>query len=199
MSMDPLNLESETGALESEMVALGIDEGKKKKKTWSKPGRHWQIKAKVERREKWEAKKGMKENGNSDEGVKVFDERSPFYHAFFFLKEHFPSKVVMPDENIVEETERAELQGLSRQLVTLLRWNLPKTGIAYDSMDGSVDFENVAKHLKRSITAISHACSPSIGGKRRLTVFQVMKAEKLEKRVAAVGGHGFALADLCAK
>ena len=31
MSIDPLNLESETGALESEMVALGIDEGKKKK------------------------------------------------------------------------------------------------------------------------------------------------------------------------
>jgi len=32
MSMDPLNLESETRALESEMVALGIDDGKKKKR-----------------------------------------------------------------------------------------------------------------------------------------------------------------------
>lgn len=61
---------------------------RKKKKTRSKPGRHRQIKARVERREKWEAKK-MKENGNSDEGVKVFDEQSPFYHAFFFLKEPF--------------------------------------------------------------------------------------------------------------
>ena len=60
MSMDPLNLESETRALESEMVALGIDEGKKKKKTRSKPGRHWQIKARVELRTKWEAEKRSK-------------------------------------------------------------------------------------------------------------------------------------------
>ena len=37
MSIDPLNLESETGALESEMVALGIDERKKKRKLGVNP------------------------------------------------------------------------------------------------------------------------------------------------------------------
>ena len=37
------------------------------------------------------------------------------------------------------------------------------------------------------------ACSPFVGGKRRLIVFQVNKAGKMEKRIAALGEHGFAV------
>ena len=58
-----------------------------------------------------------------------------------------------------------KLLGLSRHLVSMLRWNLSKTQIAYDSEDGLVDLEDAAKHLKRSPEAIVRACLPSTGGK----------------------------------
>ena len=37
------------------------------------------------------------------------------------------------------------------------------------------------------------ACSPFVGGKRQLIVFQVDKAGKMEKRIAALGRHGYAV------
>ena len=90
-------------------------------------------------RANWEAEKWSKENSDSGEGLKVFDERSTFYHAFLHFQENLPFKVAIPDEKAHDEFEIVKLQGLSRQLVSMLRWNLPKTGIAYDSVGGSVD------------------------------------------------------------
>ena len=122
-------------------------------------------------RAKWEAEKRSKENSDSGEGLKVFDEQSTFYHAFHHLQENLPFKVAIPYEKAHDEFEIVKLQGLSRQLVSMLRWNLPKTGIAYDSVDDSVHLEDAAKHLKRSPEAIVRACSPFVGGKGRLIVF----------------------------
>ena len=41
--------------LEEKLEAVSVEDGKKKKKTRSKPGRHRMIKARVELREKWQA------------------------------------------------------------------------------------------------------------------------------------------------
>ena len=88
---------------------------------------------------KWEAEKKLKENSDSGKGLQVFDERSSFYHAFFHLQENLPFEVAISDEKAHDKFKIVKLQGLSRQLVSMLQWNLPKTGIAYDSVGGSVD------------------------------------------------------------
>ena len=102
--------------------AVSIEDGKKKKKTRSKPGRHRMIKARVEQREKWQLEKSsqerMKEHDGKGEcvqveankqkdnnGSKVYHPESSFYHAFLHLQSNFPHKVVLPDAMAPKQTE----------------------------------------------------------------------------------------------
>ena len=75
--------------------------------------------------------------------------------------------------------------------MSLLRWELPNSGLAYDPVDGSVRLEDVSRHVKASASALATACSPLVGGKQRFLIFEKKNASHLERRIAAIGGHGF--------
>ena len=153
-------------------------------------------------REKWEQeKRSRKEEGQikeeSTEGsvkrseLKVYDKESIFFSAFCYLEQNFSGKVAMPDASAPNAKEMNSFQRLSRRLVQLLRWELPESGLAYDHVDGSVNLDAVSRHLKASASAIAIACSPLVGGKQRLLIFEKKNASHQERRIAAIGGHGF--------
>ena len=67
--------------------------------------------------------------------LKIHDEDSPFYPAFLFLSQNFHGF-------------SAQLKGArqaSRNLVRLLRWDLPRTGIPFSQNDGSAQIREVAR------------------------------------------------------
>ena len=190
--------------------AVSIEDGKKKKKTRSKPGRHRMIKARVEQREKWQLEKSsqerMKEHDGKgacvqveankqkdNNGSKVYHPESSFYHAFLHLQSNFPHKVELPDAMAPKQTEIPFFNGLSRKLSFLMRHNLPKVGIPYRSVDGSASLEDVANPFQVSPIAIATASLPSEDGKRRMLLFETVVKGHQERRISALGGHGFAV------
>ena len=180
--------------LTEEIEAVTLEGGKKKKKTRSRPGRHRQIKSRVEMREKWEYEQKVRENCEGTRvGEKVYDKNSPFFAAFQNLEANFPAKRVMPDPEPPSDAENRFFKNLSRQLVSLLRWQLPSSRLAYSSLDGSAALEDVAKHLKVSPVEVAKAALPDDGGKRHIIIFELTIAGHREQRVAALGGHGFAV------
>ena len=203
--------------LEEKLEAVSVEDGKKKKKTRSKPGRHRMIKARVELREKWQAgmlseretpcvggefdygdREGMSDRDEASKqegltGTKVFHPNSHFYPAFLHLTSHFPHKVALMDARAPRHSEKPFFRGLSRKLSSLLRHELPSVGVPYNSLDGSANLEDVAKHLDVSPSAIATASLPSEDGKRRMLLFETMFRGHRERRILALGGHGFAV------
>ena len=162
----------DTAEMVEKLGAVSIEDGKKKK-TRSKPGRHQMIKARVEQREKWQLEKSsqerMKEHDGKgacvqveankqkdNNGSKVYHPESSFYHAFLHLQSNFPHKVVLPDA-MAPSKQIPFFNGLSRKLGFLMRYNLPKVGIPYMSVDGSASLEYVANHFQVSPIAIATA------------------------------------------
>ena len=119
-------------------------------------------------------------------GEKVYDKNSPFFAAFQNLEANFPAKRVMPDPEPPSDAENRFFKNLSRQLVSLLRWQLPSSRLAYSSLDGSAALEDVAKHLKVSPVEVAKAALPDDGGKRRIIIFELTIAGHWEQRIAAV-------------
>ena len=76
---------------------------------------------------------------------------------------------------------------------SLLRWQLPSSRLAYSSLDGSAAHEDVAKHLKVSPVEVPKAALPDDGGKRCIIIFELTIAGHREQRIAALGGHAFAV------
>ena len=76
-------------------------------------------------------------------------------------------------------------------MVKLLRWDLPVAGPQYHSHDGSALLSDVARHFHVKEDAIITALSPEMGGKLRVMVYEIGLEDKREKRICALGGHGF--------
>ena len=71
---------------------------------------------------------------------------------------------------------------------------LPSSGITYHENDGSVSVSHLAQHFQVTPSVLVKATSPDAGrGKRRMIAFEerIVGTERKERRVAALGGHGF--------
>ena len=82
---------------------------------------------------------------------------------------------------------------LSQNLVRLLRWDLPQTGIPFSRNDGSAQISEVARYLRVSTDEVKSVGAGLIGAKIRTVVYEKLFQGNREERVAAVGGHGFAV------
>ena len=103
---------------------------------------------------------------------------------------------INPDQtehNWWRQTEIPFFNGLSRKLSFLMRHDMPKVGIPYRSVDGSASLEDVANHFQVSPIAIATASLPSEDGNRRMILFETVVKGHQERRISALGGHGFAV------
>ena len=168
------------------------NEGKKKAR--KRPGRHQKQKRRVEQREKMmdEQEKHECEESNIFK-IKSFDKNSPFYFAFTFLEENFPCKIVLRDVNAPAGVCDYNIQKLSRDLVRLLRWDLPKTGITFSSRDGSAIIGDIANHLRVPVEILMYSTSALARGKdkMRVLIYEHWSSGEREVRISALGGHGF--------
>ena len=62
---------------------------------------------------------------------------------------------------------------LSRKLVQLLRWDLPKSKISFLAQDGSAEIEAVAKYFGILVDDVKEAAF-SEGGKQRVVMFELI-------------------------
>ena len=70
---------------------------------------------------------------------------------------------------------------------------MPKVGIPYRSVDGSASLEDVANHFQVSPIAIATASLPAEDGKRQMLLIETVVKGHQERRISALGGHGFAV------
>ena len=90
--------------------------------------------------------------------------------------------------------EARSLEQLSRRLVKLLQWDLPSSGLAYRDNDASVNVIHLAHHFQVTPSTVIKATAVNVGrGKRRMIAFEerIVGTDREERRVAALGGHGF--------
>ena len=83
---------------------------------------------------------------------------------------------------------------LSRQLITLLRWGLPSSGMTYHANDGSVSVSHLVQHFHVTQSVLIKATSADAGrGKRRMIAFEerVVGTNRTEAKLATFGGHDF--------
>ena len=177
------------------------DDGKKKKRCWVKPGRHKKEKRRVEQRERMIVEKEAKRDAEREEMAKIDKQRimaigsikdikSRSHAAYWSLN---VSKTVLPDPEMPFGEARS-LEQLSRKLVKLLRWDLPSSGLVYRENDASVNLHHLAHHFQVTPSTVIKATAVIVGkGKRRMIAFEerIVGTERKERRVAAVGGHGF--------
>ena len=122
--------------------------------------------------------------------LKIHDKDSHFYPAFLCLSQNFHGKSVLPPSSKVQDRHKEEL---SQNLVRLLRWDLPQTGIPFSRNDGSAQISEVARYLRVSTDEVKSVGAGLIGAKIRTVVYEKLFQGNREERVAAVGGHGFAV------
>ena len=79
---------------------------------------------------KWGCLKGTKQRIQGIGSIK--DEKSRSFNAFWSLE---VKKSFLPVPKL-SGTEAQGLEGLSRQMVKLLRWDLPSSGMTYNKNDG---------------------------------------------------------------
>ena len=85
---------------------------------------------------------------------------------------------------------------LSRKLVQLLGWDLPKSKIPFLTQDGSAKIHEVAKYFGISVDDVKGAAFP-IGRngecriKEREIVYKLILYGYTEIQISALGGHGF--------
>ena len=181
----------------------------KKKRVRKKPGRYKlqncrvaQREAMARQRENQEGSEDGSEEEDSPEveqfrmlslgstgpqhpGVK--NEGNAFYAAFLFLSKNLVFKKVVPAQ-MPRNPKRATY--LSRKLVQLLRWDLPKSKISFLAQDGSAEIEAVAKYFGILVDDVKEAAF-SEGGKQRVVMFELISYGMTETRISALGGHGF--------
>ena len=121
---------------------------------------------------------------------KVNDDDNPFFGAFSFLLRNFPCKMVIPDVTVPKHVEH-EVQGLSRDLVRLLRWDLPRSQISFSHHDGSALIGDVSDFFCVSVDAVKYSAPAAVGGKKRIIIYERVFSGMKEVRIAALGGHGF--------
>ena len=112
------------------------------------------------------------------------------YAAYWSLN---VSKTVLPDPEMPFGEARS-LEQLSRKLVKLLRWDLPSSGLAYRDNDASVNVLHLAHHFQVTPSTVIKATAVNVGrGKRQMIAFKerIVGTDREERRVAALGGHGF--------
>ena len=176
---------------------------KKKKKCRSKPGRRYHLKERTMVREFWLAEKEAEAKNGPDakwgvveehqkkpspSGIKLFDPKSSFFHAFLNMEENFCCKVGVTSAKIPGQVPQKSLVTLSKRLVKLLRWDLPASGIPYNPYNGSASVAHVAKYLREKESDIEMAISDG-GDKPRLFLFKLGNEGK--RKICALGGHGF--------
>ena len=117
------------------------------------------IRARVERRER------------CHEAGKIRDEGNDFLKCVSFLEKHLNFKFVPKDQQdallILPFRKGKEI---SKQIISLLRWNLPQSGLKYSLYDGSDSVSDVARLLKIDEDSLKLSTSPlyDVLGKRRL-------------------------------
>ena len=166
----------------------------KKKRVRKRPGRHLLQNRRVAQRE------GMVQNGEDVdvEQLKMlslqkpkFLPSSPYFPAYEFLEKNFIcKKVVTPP--MPKNPQNAKK--LSIELVRLLRWQLPFSGIPFSAEDGSAEVRDVATHLGVTVEAVIEAASTGGKGggeKLRMVVIELISSSQTVTRISAVGGHGF--------
>ena len=85
---------------------------------------------------------------------------------------------------------------LSRKLVQLLRWDLPKSKIPFLTQDGSAEIQEVAKYLGISVDDVKDAAFP-VGKngegriKEKVIMYELISYGNTEIQISALGGHGF--------
>ena len=173
----------------------------KKKKCRVKPGRHKKEKRRVEQRDRMnEEKDAIRDAERKDmeqidiqriQGIgSIKDDKNRLFAAYHSLE---VTTTVLPEPKL-PLAEVKSLEQLSRQLVKLLRWDLPSSGLTFNQNDGSVNVAHLAQHFRVTQSALVEATSSDVGkGKRRMIAFEerVIGTNRIERRVAALGGHGF--------
>ena len=137
---------------------------------------------------KWGCLKGTEQRIQGIGSIK--DERSRSFYAFWSLE---VKKSFLPVPKL-SGTEAQGLEGLSRQMVKLLRWDLPSSGMTYNKNDGSVCVAHLAQRFHATPSDLVKATSKDAGrGKLCVIAFQemVVGTNSTEIRVATLGGHGF--------
>ena len=120
----------------------------------------------------------------------IKDDKNRLFAAYHSLE---VTTTVLPEPKL-PLAEVKSLEQLSRQLVKLLRWDLPSSGLTFNQNDGSVNVAHLAQHFRVTQSALVEATSSDVGkGKRRMIAFEerVIGTNRIERRVAALGGHGF--------
>lgn len=86
-------------------------------------------------------------------------------------------------------------QKISKNIVALLRWKLPESGLVYSKIDGSVSIQAIAEHLGHSCSEVILASDPSYDfqKKERVVVLERISILGTELHGAAIGGHGFSV------
>ena len=173
----------------------------KKKKCRVKPGRHKKEKRRVEQRDRMnEEKDAIRDAERKDmeqidiqriQGIgSIKDDKNRLFAAYHSLE---VTTTVLPEPKL-PLAEVKSLEQFSRQLVKLLRWDLPSSGLTFNQNDGSVNVAHLAQHFRVTQSALVEATSSDVGkGKRRMIAFEerVIGTNRIERRVAALGGHGF--------
>ena len=147
-----------------------------------------------ERREQELEEQEPEEQESEEEAIKVgkvYDDDNPFFGAFSFLLRNFPSKMVIPDVRVPKHVTEHEVEGLSRDLVQLLRWDLPRSQISFSHHDGSALIDDVSDFFRVSVDAVKYSVSAAVGGKKRIIIYERVFSGMKEVRIAALGGHGF--------
>ena len=194
--------ESSEASLSKQLEECELGDGRdKKKKCRVKPGRHKKEKRRVAQRDRMNVEKDAKRDAERqlmmqvDEqkirGIgSIKDVKCRSYNAYWSLE---AAITVLPVPQLTRSEARS-LEHLSRQLVTLLRWGLPSSGITYHENDGSVSVSHLAQHFQVTPSVLVKATSPDAGrGKRRMIAFEerIVGTNRTETKLAALGGHGF--------
>ena len=194
--------ESNEASLSKQLEECKLGDGEeKKKKCRVKPGRHKKEKRRVAQRDRMNVEKDAKRDAERQLMIQVDEQRiqgigsikdvkSRSYNAYWSLQ---VAKTVLPVPKLTQSEARG-LEHLSRQLITLLRWGLPSSGMTYHANDGSVSVSHLVQHFHVTQSVLIKATSPDAGrGKRRMIAFEerVVGTNKIETKVAALGGHGF--------
>ena len=187
-------------SLSAKMMDCQLEEVKKKK-CRVKPGRHKKEKRRVAQRDKMNVEKDAKRDMErklmeqvDEQRIQhigsIKDDTNRSFAAFWKLE---VTTTVLPDSKL-PLAEVKSLEKLSRQLVKLLRWELPSSGVTYNQNDGSVNVVHLAQHFRVTQSALIKATSSDVGrGKRRMITFEEKTngTDRTERRIAALGGHGF--------
>ena len=107
------------------------------------------------------------------------------------LEKSLVFKVALKENEVSRDDISPTIQKLSHEVVKLLCWDLPNSGIQFSQLDGSAKLTDVAKHLQSSEEAIISAAYSHIKDKVSIVIFQQISLEGSEVRIGAREGHGF--------